>query len=48
MFLIQEQEQMNQKINKTYDANVNVNLMVKNVIQIKFEITITIDVNAKF
>ena len=39
---------MNQKINKTYDANVNVNLMVKNVIQIKFEITVNIDVNAKF
>ena len=30
-----------------YHTNVNVNLIVKNVIQIKFEITINVDVSAK-
>ena len=31
-----------------YHANININLMVKNVIQIKIRITINIDVSAKF
>ena len=31
-----------------YHANININLMVKNVIQIKITITINIDVSAKF
>ena len=31
-----------------YHANINVNLMVKNVIQIKIRISINIDVSAKF
>ena len=40
---------MNQKHQpKMYHANININLMVKNVIQIKIRITINIDVSAKF
>ena len=35
------------KINKTYHANVNVNLMVKNVTQIKFGIAINGNASAK-
>ena len=34
-------------INKTYHANVNVNLMQENVTQIKSGITINVDVSAK-
>ena len=38
---------MNKKVYKTHHANLNVNLTVKNVIQIKFWTTINIDVEWK-
>ena len=49
MFLILQQEKMNQKHSKNiYHMNVTVNLTVKDVIEIKLGIKINIPVSVKF
>ena len=48
MFLIWSQEKVNNKFyQEIYNANVNINLMEENVIQIKSGITINVELNVK-